>query len=153
MAVCRSDRSIGGAMRPPRSAPCLAALISASPSVSGDLGPSTIAPPGNFKLDVPDPPADRDGLQALQSAIGGRTTIAAASTHAGEEIALIDMHRRLRHSFPQLLTLIAPRHPDRGPGIAEIATAAGPSASLRSQGRRPGGKTDIFGVEALGRLS
>ena len=117
-----------------------------------DLGAARITTTGNLKLDVPEPPADRDSLQALQSAVGGRTTIAAASTHAGEEVALIDTHRRLRHSFPQLLTLIAPRHPDRGPGIAEIATAAGLSASLRSQGRLPDGKTDIYVVDTLGEL-
>jgi len=117
-----------------------------------DLGAPHIATTGNLKLDVPEPPADRDSLQALQSAIGGRTIIAAASTHAGEENALIDTHRKLRNSFPQLLTLIAPRHPDRGPGIAEIASAAGLSASRRSQGRLPDGKTDIYVVDTLGEL-
>src|SRR2546423_1465280 len=50
-----------------------------------DLGTPRIATTGNLKLDVPEPPADRDSLQALQSAIGARTTIAAASTHAGAE--------------------------------------------------------------------
>ena len=117
-----------------------------------DLGAPRIATTGNLKLDVPEPPADRDSLQALQSAIGGRTTIAAASTHAGEEIALVDMHSKLRHSFPQLLTLIAPRHPDRGSGIVEIASAAGLSASRRSQGRLPDAKTDIYVVDTLGEL-
>ena len=117
-----------------------------------DLGAPRIATTGNLKLDVPEPPADRDNLQALQSAIGGRTTIAAASTHAGEEIALIDTHRKLRQSFPQLLTLIAPRHPDRGPGIVEIASAAGLSASLRSQGRLPDSKTEIYVVDTFGEL-
>jgi 3-deoxy-D-manno-octulosonic-acid transferase len=117
-----------------------------------DLGAPRIATTGNLKLDVPEPPADRDNLQALQSAIGGRTTIAAASTHAGEEIALIETHRKLQHSFPQLLTLIAPRHPDRGRGIVEIASAAGLSASLRSQGRLPDGKTDIYVVDTFGEL-
>jgi 3-deoxy-D-manno-octulosonic-acid transferase len=117
-----------------------------------DLGAPRIATTGNLKLDVPEPPADRDNLQALQSAIGGRTTIAAASTHAGEEIALIETHRKLRQSFPQLLTLIAPRHPDRGQGIVEIASAAGLSAVLRSQGRLPDSKTDIYVVDTLGEL-
>ena len=70
---------------------------------------------------------------SLAGAIGGRPTIAAASTHAGEEAAFIDTHRRLRVSFPNLLTIIAPRHPDRGPGIVEIAKAAGLTAALRSQ--------------------
>jgi 3-deoxy-D-manno-octulosonic-acid transferase len=107
---------------------------------------------GNLKLDVPEPPADRDSLQALQAAIGARKTIAAASTHAGEETALIEAHRRLRNTFPRLLTLIAPRHPDRGPGILEIANAGGLSATLRSEGRLPGADDDIYVVDTLGEL-
>jgi 3-deoxy-D-manno-octulosonic-acid transferase len=117
-----------------------------------DLGAPRISTTGNLKLDVPEPPAERDSLQALRSAIGERTTIAAASTHAGEETTLVETHRRLRHSFPELLTLIAPRHPDRGPGIAEIASAAGLSATLRSQGRLPNDKDDIYIVDTLGEL-
>ena len=101
---------------------------------------------------MPEPPADADSLQALQAAIGDRPTIAAASTHAGEETALIDTHRRLRSSFPRLLTIIAPRHPDRGPGIVEIAKAAGLSAALRSQGRLPQATDDIYVVDTLGEL-
>ena len=92
------------------------------------------------------------GTQPGQFAIGDRTTIAAASTHAGEETALIETHRRLRHSFPRLLTIIAPRHPDRGPGIAEIANAGGLSARLRSHGQLPRDQDDIYVVDTLGEL-
>ena len=45
--------------------------------------------------------------------------MAATSTHEGEEATMIEAHRRLAPNFPGLLTLIAPRHPDRGPAIAE----------------------------------
>src|SRR4029077_824433 len=117
-----------------------------------ELGAPRIATTGNLKLDVPEPPADVDSLQALKSAIGTRTTIAAASTHAGEETALIEMHRRLRHTFPRLLTIIAPRPPDRGPGIVEIASAAGLAAGLRSHGRLPAANDDIYVVDTLGEL-
>src|SRR5262249_8774273 len=58
------------------------------------LGAPHIITTGNLKLDVPEPPAERDSLQALQLAVGERTTIAAASTHAGEETTLIETHRR-----------------------------------------------------------
>ncbi len=117
-----------------------------------DLGAPRISTTGNLKLDVPEPPADEGSLQALKRAIGGRTTIAAASTHAGEETALIETHRRLRNSFPQLLTIIAPRHPERGPGIVEIAHAAALNAALRSQGRLPQPADDIYVVDTLGEL-
>jgi 3-deoxy-D-manno-octulosonic-acid transferase len=117
-----------------------------------DLGAPRISTTGNLKLDVPEPPADRENLRKLQAAIGDRTTIAAASTHAGEETTLIETHRRLRHTFPRLLTIIAPRHPDRGPGIVEIARGAGLSASLRSRGRLPEPQDDIYVVDTLGEL-
>jgi 3-deoxy-D-manno-octulosonic-acid transferase len=117
-----------------------------------ELGAPRVLKTGNLKLDVPEPPADIGSLRDLQAAIGDRTTIAAASTHAGEETALIETHRRLRHTFPRLLTIIAPRHPDRGPGIAQIAIAGGLSATLRSQGRMPGDEHDIYVVDTLGEL-
>ena len=117
-----------------------------------DLGAPRITMTGNLKLDVPEAAADPESLEALKAAIGERATIAAASTHAGEETALIETHRRLRHSFPGLLTIIAPRHPDRGPGIVEIANAAGLAAGLRSKGRLPEATDDIYVVDTLGEL-
>jgi 3-deoxy-D-manno-octulosonic-acid transferase len=118
----------------------------------GDLGAPHVVTTGDLKLDGPAPPADRVKLAAMQAAIGGRPTIAAASTHAGEETAMIDAHRRLRANFPKLLTLIAPRHPERGAGVAEIARAAGLKAKLRSRGELPDAATDIYVADTVGEL-
>jgi 3-deoxy-D-manno-octulosonic-acid transferase len=117
-----------------------------------ELGAPRVATTGNLKLDVPDPPADADALAALRAAVTDRTIIAGASTHAGEETILIEAHRRLRNSFPGLLTLIAPRHPERGPGILEIARAAGLRAALRSRRELPTFITDIYIADTLGEL-
>ena len=54
--------------------------------------------------------------------------------------------------FPRLLTIIAPRHPDRGPGVLEIARAAGLEAALRSRGELPGPGTEIYVADTLGEL-
>jgi 3-deoxy-D-manno-octulosonic-acid transferase len=116
------------------------------------LGAPRIATTGNLKLDVPEPPVNPDSLAALEAAIGERTVVAGASTHAGEETMLIEAHRRLRASFPQLLTIIAPRHPERGPGILEIGHAAGLQAALRSRGELPRNDTDIYVADTLGEL-
>jgi len=78
--------------------------------------------------------------------------IAAASTHAGEETAVIAAHRRLRAKFPSLLTIIAPRHPERGPSIADIAKVNDLSVALRSKGEMPTAKVDIFVADTLGEL-
>ena len=117
-----------------------------------DLGAPRVSTTGNLKLDVPEPPADANALAALRSAIGGRSVIAGASTHAGEETVLIDTHRRLRNSFPRLLTIIAPRHPDRGRGIVEIARAAELPVKLRSRGELPDADTEIYVADTMGEL-
>ena len=118
----------------------------------GDLGAPRVVTTGNLKLDVPAPPADAAKLTALENAIGGRPVMAAASTHAGEEAFMIEAHARLRATFPGLLTLIAPRHPERGPGVVEFAAAAGLSTALRSRGELPGRSTDIYVADTVGEL-
>jgi 3-deoxy-D-manno-octulosonic-acid transferase len=116
------------------------------------LGAPRYVTVGNLKLDAPAPPADPDKLAALREAIGERPLIAGASTHAGEETALIDVHRRLRHTFPGLLTVLAPRHPERGPGICEIARVNNVTFALRSRGELPSAETDIYIADTIGEL-
>jgi 3-deoxy-D-manno-octulosonic-acid transferase len=50
------------------------------------------------------------------------------------------------------LTIIAPRHPERGPGIAEAAKGAGLSVALRSRGDWPKPDVDVFIADTLGEL-
>jgi 3-deoxy-D-manno-octulosonic-acid transferase len=118
----------------------------------GELGAPQVVTTGNLKLDVPAPPADQAKLDALRDAIGGRPVIAAVSTHAGEEGPVIEAHRRLRVNFPGLLTLIAPRHPERGSGVMQIAASAGLSAAVRSRGELPRRSTEIYVADTLGEL-
>ena len=56
------------------------------------------------------------------------------------------------HTFPGLLTMLAPRHPERGQGIADIARVAGLKAVLRSRGELPDRNTDIYIADTLGEL-
>ena len=116
------------------------------------LGAPRYVTTGNLKLDAPAPPADPDKLQALKAAIWMRPVIGATSTHPGEETAVIDAHRRLMHTFPGLLTVLAPRHPERGEGISEIARVAGLKAVLRSRGELPDRTTEIYVADTLGEL-
>lgn len=117
-----------------------------------ELGAPRVVTSGNLKLDVPAPPADARALEALRKAIAGRPVIAAASTHAGEEAAIIEAHSRLRKNFPGLLTLIAPRHPERGVGIAQIAGAAELKTAVRSYGELPDAGTEIYVADTMGEL-
>ncbi|MGE0565101.1 MAG: 3-deoxy-D-manno-octulosonic acid transferase [Pseudolabrys sp.] len=117
-----------------------------------DLGAPRVIVTGNLKLDVPAPAADPDALRILQFSIGKRPVIAAASTHAGEEAAIMETHARLRTDFPGLLTIVAPRHPDRGPGIVEIAAAMRLKTALRSRGDIPTPTTDVYIADTMGEL-
>ncbi len=116
------------------------------------LGAPRISSIGNLKLDVPAPPADAPTLSRLTGIVLTRVVIAAASTHASEEDEIIAAHQRLRAKYPTLLTIIAPRHPERGPGIAEAAKAAGLSVALRSRGDWPKPDVNVFVADSLGEL-
>ncbi len=130
---------------------CLAGTLADAERLTA-LGAPRVVTAGNLKLDVPAPPADEKRLIQLKDAIALRPLIAAASTHPGEESAVIDAHRRLRANFPGLLTIIAPRHPERGPGVVELAAAAGLKAALRSRGERLDAATDIYVADTVGEL-
>jgi 3-deoxy-D-manno-octulosonic-acid transferase len=116
------------------------------------LGAPRVSSTGNLKLDVPAPPVDQAALQRLKDIIGTRPVVAAASTHSGEETAIIAAHRRLRAKFPSLLTVIVPRHPGRGESIAEIAKAAGLAVALRSRRAQPMPDIGIYVADTLGEL-
>lgn len=116
------------------------------------LGAPRIRVTGNLKFDVPALAVDEAGLAALRDATRGRTVVAAASTHPGEDQAVVDAHRRLRVAHPGLLTVIAPRHPQRGGDVAATAAAAGLTAVRRSHGAVPGSDTDVYVFDTLGEL-
>jgi 3-deoxy-D-manno-octulosonic-acid transferase len=118
----------------------------------GQLGAPRISNIGNLKLDVPAPPADPPTLSKLTGIVLTRSVIAAASTHPGEEDEIITAHRQLRAKHPMLLTIIAPRHPERGPAVAEAAKSAGLSVALRSHGDLPKPEVDVFVADTLGEL-
>src|SRR5262249_18289944 len=91
-------------------------------------------------------------LRQLKLTVGIRPVIAAASTHDGEETAVIAAHQKLRGKHPALLTVIAPRHPQRGEAIAASAKAAGLTVGLRSRGDEPKQSVDLYVADTLGEM-
>ena len=117
-----------------------------------ELGAPRVRMTGNLKLDVPAPPANANDFAAIRASVGRRPVVAAASTHPGEEAMVIDAHRQLRGTFPSLLTILVPRHPDRGAGVVDIATVGGLNAVLRSSGYLPDRGTDLYIADTIGEL-
>lgn len=116
------------------------------------LGAPRVSATGNLKLDLPAPPVDEAALRRLKDIVGKRPAVIAASTHPGEEEAVINAHRRLRAKFPTLLSIIVPRHPARGESIGEIAKAAGLSVALRSRRAQPMPDIGVYVADTLGEL-
>jgi 3-deoxy-D-manno-octulosonic-acid transferase len=116
------------------------------------LGARNVITTGNLKLDVAAPPADPARLEKLMAMTRGRPLIAAASTHPGEEEILIETHRTLAGFFPGLLTVIVPRHPDRGNAVAGLVASSGLRFAQRSREELPAASTDIYIADTLGEL-
>jgi len=91
-------------------------------------------------------------LERLMVMTRGRPIILAASTHPGEDEILCEAHRTLSGFFPSLLTIIVPRHPDRGPAIARMVAASGLKPGLRSSEELPTIETDVYVADTLGEL-
>jgi 3-deoxy-D-manno-octulosonic-acid transferase len=116
------------------------------------LGAPRVACPGNLKFASAPLPADGDALKALRAVLGTRPLWLAASTHPGEETIVAEAHRRLRQRHPALLTVIAPRHPARGPALAAALAASGLQVARRGAGEAPRETTDIYLADTLGEL-
>jgi 3-deoxy-D-manno-octulosonic-acid transferase len=116
------------------------------------LGASTTMSAGNLKVDAPPPPVDDAALQRLKPALDGRALLVAASTHDGEDQILADAHRCLRESLPDLCTIIAPRHPERGGAVAEMLRRRGFNVAQRSLGALPDRNSDAYVADTIGEL-
>jgi 3-deoxy-D-manno-octulosonic-acid transferase len=116
------------------------------------LGSRNVVTTGNLKLDVPAPPADPAKLERLMAVTRGRPIIVAASTHPGEEDILLEAHRKLAGFFPSLLSVIVPRHPNRGEAIAQAMASSGRQVALRSQDELPSAATEIYVADTMGEL-
>jgi 3-deoxy-D-manno-octulosonic-acid transferase len=49
----------------------------------------------------------------------------AASTHPGEEVVVLAAYEALRHPYPTLLLILAPRHPERAAAVQELLARKG----------------------------
>lgn len=120
------------------------------------LGATSVTVCGNMKFDAAAPVADATALQDLREAIADRPVFVAASTHPGEEEMLVgalkDIGPKRDSAGNGPLTIIVPRHPERGIKIAEAARAQGFVVVLRSAGARIGSETQIYIADTIGEM-
>jgi 3-deoxy-D-manno-octulosonic-acid transferase len=114
------------------------------------LGARRVTAPGNLKYAAEPLPADEAALDALRGQLAGRPIWLAASTHAGEEALVFGVHRDLTRDHPGLLTIVAPRHPERGVRLA--VEAAGLPVARRAAGQPPPPGGGIWLADTLGEM-
>lgn len=117
------------------------------------LGAPRVDVGSNLKLASPPLPLIDADHTAFMGALGDRPIWLAASTHPGEDEIVLAAHQQLVEAHPELLTVIVPRHPNRGRAIRDMAMATGLSAFQRSEGRLPTPQTAIYVADTMGEIA
>lgn len=116
------------------------------------LGARAVRMPGNLKFSSPPLPVNPNDLAHLKTMISDRPIWCAASTHPGEEILLADVHKQLKLFFPSLLTIIVPRHPERGGSIENVLKTHGLNCIRRQDRKRIVLNTEVYIADTIGEL-
>jgi 3-deoxy-D-manno-octulosonic-acid transferase len=95
-----------------------------------------------------------EGSDLLLGAEQARQVLVAGSTHRGEEEILLDVFLLLKSSFPGLLMVLAPRHPQRFAEVERLLKKRQVSyerkSRLNGQGRMI---TDVIFLDTIGELA
>lgn len=117
------------------------------------LGGRSLVVTDNIKYSAAPLPYDANELTRLQSAIASRPLWLFASTHDGEEEIALQVHQNLLAKFPDLLTIIAPRHPARRQEILEKIGNQGVQITSRTASHiLPSRETGIYLADTLGEM-
>ena len=114
------------------------------------LGAANVRAQGNLKLAAPPLPFDAALLASLRAEIKGRPVWLAASIHPGEDAIAAEVARTLAPRFPGLLTLIVPRHTEKGRAMAQVMT--GLRSALRSETKAIAADVDVYVADTMGEI-
>ncbi|MFT6556573.1 MAG: 3-deoxy-D-manno-octulosonic-acid transferase [Sneathiella sp.] len=130
--------------------------IHAQSEVAGErlkyLGAEKVEVLGNLKFCSPPLPFVKEPFSILREALNNRKVWLAASTHKGEEAIVAAAHLELRSKLNSLLTIIVPRHPERGDEIMAKLEEAGFNVARRSLGQGVAEDTEIYLADTIGEL-
>lgn len=104
-----------------------------------------------FDLDVP-PDLDSEVARLSREWTPDRTAWIAGSTHPGEEEILLSAHAELLGRFPDLLLVLAPRHPRRVNDVTALCDRSELSSVRLSDGPSGGERPNVLIVDVMGQL-
>eukprot|EP00002_Diphylleia_rotans_P013070 TRINITY_DN2543_c0_g1_i3.p1 TRINITY_DN2543_c0_g1~~TRINITY_DN2543_c0_g1_i3.p1 ORF type:complete len:292 (-),score=52.84 TRINITY_DN2543_c0_g1_i3:323-1198(-) len=95
---------------------------------------------------------DVERSASVANDVGQRPAWIVASSHSLEEQDILKAHQILKKLHPDVLTVIAPRHPERGIDIHAECQSRMLSSSLRSAGQSITDETEIYILDTVGEL-
>lgn len=108
---------------------------------------------GNMKFDMPIPDGALADGAAMREHWGMRRSVwMAASTHEGEEQAILEAHLQVLTRLPDALLLLAPRHPERFRLVEHAARSLGFSVATHGIEGVPSPSHQVFVIDAMGQL-
>lgn len=115
--------------------------------------PDRVKVTGNVKFDIEMTQDEKSrALQFRHDFLGKRAVWIAGSTHPGEEALVLAAHDIIRQSRPDIILLLAPRHPERVSEVAKLCSASGYHFVRRSEQIPCDSRSDIMLVDTLGEL-
>ncbi len=118
------------------------------------LGANQVETFGNVKFDITSDSKQFELSEDLKFPIFKNHWIfIAASTHEGEESVLINAYQNLKNHIPNLLLIIAPRHPERFLTVAHLIRQHNLTLVTRTSDSKCNEQTDVFLLDTLGELS
>ena len=106
----------------------------------------------DLRLTQPKLAAPEDKTAPLTTAIGTRPLWLAASTHPGDEAAVLTAHQKVLATYPDALLILAPRHPKRRGPICQQAQEKHLTTATRSEAADLTAKTQVYIADTLGEL-
>lgn len=108
---------------------------------------------GNIKFDLQTHTVESAKFKELKNLWGAkRIVVIAASTHEDEESQILAHLRRLQQAIPQVVLLIAPRHPERFQTVYQLCIQSGFNTGLRSNLDKVSQDNEIVVLDSLGEL-
>ncbi|KGP63116.1 3-deoxy-D-manno-octulosonic acid transferase [Legionella norrlandica] len=108
---------------------------------------------GNMKFDLQINSINAEKFKGLKDHWGDdRVVVIAASTHENEESQILSQLRRLQEAIPEIVLLIAPRHPERFQTVYQLSVQAGFNTGYRSDLDTISRENEVVVLDSLGEL-
>ncbi len=119
-----------------------------------DLGANseTIFLSGNLKFSSPILKSNKKDLNIILKQIGNRKFWCYASCHPEEFKIALKVHEKLKAEFPDILSIIIPRHPEKKDQYRNILIEHPFKTAYRSDGELITNETDFYIADSFGEL-